>query len=890
MEPSINILYHIPQVSVQVLRRERLFHWLEAAQRTRLILVSAPAGYGKTVLLADWLRSTRRSCAWVIIEEKGPSLQLFWQQIILALRKIMPGIGEESLDVLRQASEIPIEPMLTRLTTEMAGQRTPLWLVLDDYHHVQSPLIHSSLRFFLEHSPDNFHLILSTRVDPPLPLARYRARSQMVELHGEDLRFSEVETGQLLQCLGAPSISANAVALLYQRTEGWAAGIQLSSLAIQKQANPDAFITAFSGSQKYILDYLTDEILANLARDQKEFLLKTSILRQLSSPLCAALVAQPHSQAILEQLYQQNIFLQTVDEAQEWFRYHGLFRDVLQYRLKRAYPAEEIKRLHHLASVWYRQAGWGQEALHHALVAEDFELAGNLIENMTELLTWSSGFHTDLIHMLEALPEGVIRSRPLLQLLFARALLLDGRSQEAVQCLEAVEQYLDTTALPEEEARRYRGMALTHRATQLALSGEAIQAKALAHQALEYLPPTDLLTTAQAIHTVGVAADAEGRLREAAGYYRQAGQLANRADHRSLAVTAASQLAFTEIGMGELRQAEASARRALEWAVIGTIELPVSAYAHTALAEVLRQQNRLPEAEQEIQKAVRLAQKAMLVVQWHACLVQANICFSLHDPAGAQTILQQNESRFQGQLPGQLTQLTRACLCRFWLAQDRLDLAEPELAVLEQRLFTPGVPSPFPNREAAAFVLCRGMMATGRGAQAREKLQAMYALIARTEQKALAMEALILLALGAENRAEARVYLQEALVLAEPGGYQRVFMDEGRLVFDLLEEIAGQMTVPSPFLNDLLDAFHQELVHPIRPDSHPHPASEFETLTGRELEVLALIARGDSNQEIANRLVVSIHTVKKHAANIFLKLGVENRTEAVARARSLGLL
>jgi LuxR family maltose regulon positive regulatory protein len=887
-QPSA-IQNQIPQISEKIIHRDRLFQQLKAGLKTRLTLVSAPAGYGKTVLVAQWLRLAAVDCGWLTIDEKEPGLQMFWQQVVFSLRTVQPEFGQEILEVLQQNSQISIDLILNGLIAEIEKVKKPICLVLDDYFHIQSPSIHQSLRFLLEHCPNNLHIVLLTRLDPPLPLARFRAREQMVDIRGDDLRFNESETKNFLECIGIPSISSNAIAMLYQRTEGWAAGIQLSGLAIKKQTNPEVFIAAFSGSQRYIFDYLTDEVLCNLSEDQQEFLLKTSILRQLNGPICMALVESENAPAILEQLYQQNVFLQLIDESQEWFRYHGLFRDVLQSRLKRAYSPESIKHLHRLASAWYQQAGWGQEALQHAMTAHDLDRVGELIETMTELLTWSSGFHTDLIKILEQLPESVFQSHPRLQLLYARSLLLNGQGQEGELRLKTIERQISQLNSTNEDTRHYLGMIFTHRATRFALSGEITEARRLAIQALEYLPSSDLLSCAQAIHTLGLASDTEGKIRQAAGYFQQASLQALQTNHRNLAVVSASQQAFSEIGFGELRQAETTTRLALHWAQIGSTELPIAAYAHTALAEIFRQQNHLNLAEHEINRALYLAEKAIPPVRWHAALVQANIRFSQHDLSGALSILQQSEVNFRHILPKHFTETTHACLCRVWVAQKRADLARDWFEEQKIQLSDP-VYYLDPNHEGQILILCRAQIEAGEKESVQKQLQTLYETAFRQEHKVVLMETLLLLALSAENLPSAYTYLKEAIILAEPHGYQRIFLDEGRPCFDLLQNFRQRSKIHLPFVDELINAYQQEWINAKKGESQPSNNSEIEFLTGRELDVLTQIAHGASNQQIADHLVVSIHTVKKHAANIFIKLGVENRTEAVAHARLLGLL
>jgi LuxR family maltose regulon positive regulatory protein len=484
-------------------------------------------------------------------------------------------------------------------------------------------------------------------------------------------------------------------------------------------------------------------------------------------------------------------------------------------------------------------------------------------------------------------PESVFQSRIRLQLVYARTLVLSGQVEEAMLRLNTMEEHLEQVGLSQPESRRYLGMILTNRATRLALSGDLEGTNHIINRALECLPQDEVLTRVQAVHTMGLIADAEGRLQQAAFHFQQAGLLAMQANHRNLAVTSASQQAFSEIELGELKQAEVTVRQGLLWATIGSTELPISAYAHTALAEVFRQQNHLDLAEQEINRAVFLAEKAIPMVRWHTMLIQAKILLSRHNYSAAQDILQQSETSYRPILPSRFIQITHAFLCQVWVLLEQFEMVEDWAKHIQEYLSAPAYYQDF-NHEAYILIFCRAQLAGKEKELARQLLQKVSESASRQEHKAVLMETLILQALCAETITNSHDYLQKAFTLAEPQGYQRIFLDEGQPLLELIKSYRQQFKSPLPFVNQLLNAFQQEFS--VTTYKQLAQAPGIESLTERERDVLIQIARGASNQQIADRLVVSIHTVKKHAANIFIKLGVQNRTEAVDRARSYGLI
>src|SRR5579859_5249436 len=483
----------VPRVPDSVQVRPRLLEQLQSVVRLPLTVLAAPAGAGKTTLLCSAIQHYAWPVAWVSLDEHDSDPARFWSYVLSAIERQQPGSGAAARQLVQLARPPAIETVLTTLLHHLERRTDPLVLVLDDYHVISSADIHTALRFLVEHLPAQLHLVIATRADPPLPLARQRARRQLLEIRADQLRFRGEETATFLQLVSGLQLSAEAIAALEQRTEGWIAGLQLAALSLQGHANPAAFITTFTGSHRYIADYLIEEVLANQDAALRDFLLTTSILSRMQGTLCAAVSDQPDGQAMLERLEQANMFLQPLDDERRWYRYHQLFRDVLAMCLRRDHP-EQIPLLHQRASQWYEQQQLFPEAIHHALAGADFGRAGELIAQIAAPLSQHGEMHTLRLWM-EQLPADVIASQPALQIMYCWQLFLSGQYQALEQQIQIITQrYRIDAAVARSEyapadpwARRMQGEIAALQASIAIIQGDRPRTLALATQALSYL-------------------------------------------------------------------------------------------------------------------------------------------------------------------------------------------------------------------------------------------------------------------------------------------------------------------------------------------------------------------------------------------------------------------
>ena len=898
---------HVPRSRSGFVARPRLADRLAPAQGGEVTLVCAPAGFGKTALLADWARGGRRPVAWLSLDEGDNDPARFWRHAIAALDEIRPGVAEPVAALLQGLQPTSFEAVVTALVNQLAGVAEEVVLVLDDYHLIQSPPVHASLGFLIDHLPPQLQLVVASRADPPLPLARLRARGQLSELREGDLRFTLEEAAELLHAAVGPELPEVAVAVLQERTEGWAAGLQLAALSLQGHADPAGFVEGFSGGHRYVLDYLTEEVLARQPDHLVRFLLETSVLERLSGPLCDAVTGHTDSQRHLEQAERANLFLVPLDEVRRWWRYHHLFADLLRARLQQQQP-ERVPELHASAAAWSEQHGLVDDAVRHALAAGDAVWAARLIEGHFDAMLWRSEDVT-FRRWLEALPAELVRSRPRLCLAQAHGALLSGR-------LEAVEPHLAdaeraSAAVAEEPYEPSAGRAVSllanvpaaialARALLARLYGDAERTAEFGRQALTHMTDADHTLRHFARYSLAVADWLRGRLAEAE--QALAGLVAEQlpAGARYLAQLY-HDLGQVQRARGHLGAALRTYERALGIASQAGRPLPPAGIAHVDMAEVLYERGELEAALDHATQGVTLSRQLGWARQLGAGLaVLAWIRQAQGDRAGALEAVREAERvPLSPSLVGLLNPLP--------VVRARLALAHGETAdaarwVQQRRLGADDEPS-YP-REREYLVLARVLLAQQAPQRALgllERLHAQAAAQGRTGSviEVRALQALALAASG--DQAGAQAALAEALTLGTPEGYLRVFVDEGPPMAALLHQLLVDRrqerpeaadAIPREYLACLVDAFEQAGL-PIRPPARRGGvvvAGLIEPLTTRELEVLRLLAAGAPNRAIAEQLVVTQETVKKHLSHLFDKLGVANRTQAVTRARELGLL
>jgi LuxR family maltose regulon positive regulatory protein len=841
---------------------------------------------------------------WLALDPGDNDPARFWRYIAAALDPIYQGIGGQ-VAALLHGPQLPLEAVVGALINTVAAQPDQVVLVLDDYHLIQAAAVHDSLLVLLERQPVQLRLVVASRADPPLPLARLRARGQLVELRAADLRFTPQETAALLGEAVGLHLPDAAIAALAARTEGWVAGLQLAALSLRGRSDPAKFVASFSGSHRYVLDYLTEEVLARQPDHLVRFLLETSVLERLCGPLCQAVTGRADSQALLEQAERANLFLLPLDEVRGWWRYHQLFADLLRARLAQTQP-ERVAGLHQAAAAWHEQEGLVDDAIRHALAAGDAAWAARLVEQHFDALQ-QAGEAATLRRWLQGLPAELVRSRPRLCLAQAVTAATAIRLEEAASLLDDAERALaDRADEPEEPyepsvgraasllANVPAGIALA-RAILARTRGDADRITEFGRQALAELDEGEWMlralvdwTLAQADRLAGRLAQAERTLGRAVVGLRTAG----------LPVEAAvvhDDLAQVQQAQGRLGAALATCREALDVATAVHAAPLLAGLAHVRLAEFLRERDELDAALDHATRGVALCRQLVHAWALAAGLVTlAWIRQAQGDPAGAMETMGEAERVLPD--PG-LVHPAPVQAARLALAHG--EVGEAARWVQDRGLGVEDQPS-YP-REGEYLVLARVLLAEQAPERALGLVERWLALAVtqgRTGSviELRALQALALAASGDERGALDA--LTEALALAWPEGYVRVFVDEGAPLATLLGTLTtagtagGGLTrqIPPDYLRRLTDAFQRAGVASSARGARGAVPGLVEPLSERELEVLGLLAVGRSNQQIATELVVVLDTVKKHVSRILDKLGVANRTQAVARARELQLL
>jgi LuxR family maltose regulon positive regulatory protein len=937
---------YIPPIRPELISRPRLIERLNAGLPTRgglsrtqdafpraLTLISAPAGFGKTTLVSEWVQAMSGATppiavAWLSLDEEDNDPARFLAYLIAALRTIEASIGKGVLSALQSPQPPPADVVLTSLINEIAAFPNSVILVLDDHHTIESSPVDDALAFLLERLPLQMHLVIATREDPHLPLARLRARGQLTEVRASDLRFTPSEAARFLNQAMGLNLSAKEIAALEARTEGWIAGLQLAAISIQGRNDTPSLIRSFTGSHRFVLDYLVEEVLEQQSESIQAFLLQTAILDQLTGSLCDAVrfghaetpgsssgtsvfqgaaeapTGQDTGQAILEKLDHANLFIVPLDNERCWYRYHQLFADLLRQRLGQT-RHEQVPVLHQRASEWYKQHGFFDEAIEHALRGEDFEIAARVIEEHVDT-AWERGEHTKLRRWLAALPVDTVFSRPHLGIFHAWMLYTSGQQDAAEQSLQAVEQTLEpgneraAESTPRErwqqqtghDEMKLRGRAAVIRALMATYRSDAPGIILYARHALECLPEQDLAWRGAAAIALGDAHVFRGEYREAYQARAEALDASEAAGNAHLSMNVSLKQASNLRARGRLRQVVEICQQ--QWQIAEERGLSQTAVVGWLLAiwgEVLAETNELDEALDLVRKGVELAEKVgyVAVLGW-SYLYLTRVLYSRGDLDGAEEAIEKMATMTRrSDLPPWFASLMAAWQARIWLAQDRLETASQWVG--ELGLDVDGELSFL--REIEYVALARILIAQGRLQQASRLLQRLNKPAEAGGRTTSLIEILSLQALAFRagvDTAGAMTALERALTLAEPGGFIRIFVDEGPPMARLLYEALSRGIAPD-YVRRLLAAFpNVELEQPESTKPQVSEAELIEPLSERELEVLQLIAEGLTNPEIASRLFVSLNTVKAHARNIYGKLGVHNRTQAVAKAKALGVL
>lgn len=904
-----------PRLRPSLVPRPRLIDKLNQGLTGKLLaLISAPAGFGKTTLVAEWLSQISIvNSAWLSLDNADNDPARFLAYVIAALQKILPNLGEGAQAALQSPRPPPVEALLTTLINQindlpddpLTASKCNLILVLDDYHLITAKPVHDALAFLLDHLPDNMLLVIVTRSDPPLPLARFRGRGHLTELRTADLRFTLDEAAQFINKGMGLALTAGHLAALTARTEGWIAGLQMAAVSMQSREHDDditSFIQAFTGSNRYILDYLVEEVLHSQSEEIRDFLLKTAVLDHFTAPLCDAILENaeqppqspnrgPRSQEILEQLERANLFIVPLDDRRRWYRYHHLFADLLRNQLNKNYPHLPLA-LHCRASQWFEQNGFVPEAMQHAIAAEDFNRAADLLESIVSPLL-NEGRPATLLSLMAYLPGETIIARPWLAVHATWAYFLTWQFDAIEPLLQSVELNLSSSsaARPSEEfggANRIHVRMIALRAFMAQWQGDLATATALTHQVLKRLDGDDLQLRSVLETNLGAICMIRGDLTSARQHLEESITAGKAAGNFYAALSSICKLAELDAMQGLLHQAAKTYRQAiqlgLEWG--GGRPIPGNGYAHVGLAQVLFEWNDLDRAAHHLTRGIRLGKQCgerEIVMQGYLTLARLRRAQGKTDTATE--ALEQAAAiapRESAILPVDFLSSWQA---RIALAQGDLTAAGRWADSHESALEV----SDFLHRfEQPDLILVRVRIAQGRVEEAARLLEQ---LLSKTETRGHIGNRIIMRILQAlthqaqGNKTQAMHALERALSLAESGGYVRVFVDEGPSMARLLYE-AARRGIFAEYASKLLAAFPAQEPAPtyqIRSEEMVEPLSE------RELEVLQLIAEGLSNQEIATRLVLSLNTIKGHTRKIYNKLGVNSRTQAVAKAKTLGI-
>ncbi len=904
-EPILATKLFIPPTRLDLVPRPQLINKMNAGLRGKLTLVSAPAGYGKTTLVSAWAQQSGKPVVWLSLDENDNDLVRFLTYLIAGMQQMNGEIGVDILYTL-ETSQIPqAEILITMLVNQIASIRDEFILVLDDCHRIDNQSIFGALEFLVNHLPPGMHLTLIGRVDPPIQLARLRVGRQLVEIRSDDLRFTHAEAATFLNDLMGLNLLPEDIAALEARTEGWVAGLQLAALSLQGREDKHQFVTAFSGSHQYIIDYLVEEVLARQPAEIRAFLCQTSILDRLNASLCDVTLQISNSQQIIQELNRVDLFLIPLDSERHWYRYHHLFGDFLALCLEEE-QSEVIPRLHLRAASWFEQNGFIPEALRHLLAAEDFVQAARLVENSARRMLERSELAT-LMKWVDYLPADHVCIRPWLCVYHAWALRLSGSRFEVVETrIRDVEEMLEKAGwfasqdepvkgseISADEARSLMGHIIALRAFQALYTDRIPQVIKLAQQAQTYQPKENFLRACIGF-AIGWANRFSGDLQASSQAFDEAAAVSVASGNIYLAVAALCRSGYGQVMGGKLHQAMESFQEAVQIATRHDGRcLPVAGYAYVYMGGVYLEWNDLENAMRYSTEGTELCERVGYIMDQavgYAYLAKAKLAEG--DLDGAQDACQtakQLSQRMNDYV--YVRRWVEDCQLRLWLAQGNLDAAarwvqESGLSVDDELNFL---------RDIEHIILARALVALGREQPKSSNVEAALMLLARLRAMVedagwmgKAIEILVLQALAFQingNQEQALTTLERALALAEPEGYVRTFVDEGEPMAELLRQAASRASAPD-YIDKLLTGFTPQMAL----EQHPALDSYIESLSKRELTVLKLLATDLSGPEIAKELCVALSTVRYHTNNIYSKLSVHNRREAVRRAEELNLL
>jgi LuxR family maltose regulon positive regulatory protein len=866
--PLVQTKLFIPTPRPNIVKRPRLLKLLsqdffsENTFLRNLTLIAAPAGYGKTTLIAEWLHTLDLPVAWLSLDSEDNDPGRIVAYIIAAVQAVSPELGDALQEMRKIPQQPTVEELLGKLINEISTRSTPLILSLDDYHVIHLPQIHQALNFLADHLPPHLHLIILSREDPPFPIMRLQARGELLVLRQKDLKFSEGEALEFFKQLGGILLSKGDVQALMRRTEGWATGLQLAALSLRGTEDPAEFVRSFTGSNRYILDYLIEEVFERQSPETREFLLKTSILERMSAPLCDMVAERGSSQKTLEELEQSNLFVVPLDQSRTWYRYHRLFSELLRNRLRSAGQYDEAS-LHKLARKWFAAEGLISEAINHALAAEDWPQAVVLVNQAADALL-KRGELLTLINWCQKIPQSLIRKHPNYGLSYAWALLLIGRFDDAEELLTHFEDL--ASSIPDLQGEVATAQAFAARAR-----GDNRKVIEKSELALTLLPDNEFTSRSTLAMNLGLVYWHVGRLREAVPILNEAQEMAERAGNHYAGLTAQIFLARTRASQGALKQAKELLIKTIQ---IGG-EIPILVLSHYDLCCIYYEWNELGKAWEHLDQGLEMCMSSgNLEFQNGGHMLKAYLLMAQGNMLGA--LSEVETSHALSQEFGPATQArSMACHAEIALTMGDLDTAKRWVEQMPEEVDAHSL------YRFIGLTYARMLLAQNEKAAAQDLLSNL--IVRATEAgwgyATVPIRALQVIATEAEQ--EAIDLLSEAMKISRPEGFIRSYVEVGRPLIPLLKEVARRGTMPE-YAGQILNAYGDKIKKSTLPLVEP--------LSERELEVMRLVAAGLSNREIADKLVISIGTAKSHVHNICGKLGVRNRTEAAMRAKELNIV
>ncbi|MGH2534733.1 MAG: LuxR C-terminal-related transcriptional regulator [Thermomicrobiales bacterium] len=878
--------------------RPRLVERIDRGARGKLTLLAAPAGWGKTTALAEWMARAEMPVAWVALEAPDHVPLRFWRRVVAALDRLQPGVAEDALALLRMQQSPPMEQVVDAALDAAAALRYDAALVLEDLHIAQATETYQALERFLDRLPPALHVVIASRVDPPLRLSRLRAQGDLVEIRAGDLAFDREEAGRFFAEMPGVGIGDDAVAALVERTEGWVAGLRLAALSLEGRADADSFVAGFGGTHRDVADYLGEEVLSRQPAEVVDFLRDTAVLERMTASLCDAVTGRGDGHEMIDRLERANLFLMPLDDRREWFRYHGLFADLLRARPRRDHPDHEHE-LHRRAATWYDEHGAPVDGARHAMQGGDAGQAAAILERAADRLLWTDGEVAVFLQMLDTLPAEAWQARPRLMRSRVWALVMSGRLAEADAAVAAIERALETGTPADNDAAPpipsdpdglgvLRGEAAAIRGRIAACRSDHEAAARYARETLALVPGDHGRLRSDVALNLGYACMVLGQRAEAVAAFEEAIAAGRASGNTRATLFGVYYLAQMRGVYGRLHEARLLLEEELERVERGPAAGAPVAILRIGLAEALYEQNEIAAARRYLEQAVaegRRSGDAKTLI--YAYLLLARVYQAMGEPAAAAATMRRGVTLIGGPWAGP--------------EEARLALMQGDIVATERLLSDAGMTiadEPASGDEGHYATLARVLIARGRLDEAVALIERRLAAAEAggRAHRVMALKALLALARYERGEREAACELiGRAVALAAPDGYVRTFVDLGAPMAALLREAlrasrrsnGGASPLPVEAARSLLAAFGESgNGH----DAAGRASGLVEPLTERERQILGLLATGRSNQEIADELYVALGTVKAHLNHIYGKLLARNRAEAIVTARRLGIL